>query len=129
LAEKINISIVDDDESMREALVGLMNSHGYSAEAFESGASFLASDHRRRTDCLIADIQMPGMTGLELLSRLAGAGESLPTILLTVRPDQGARAEALRAGVRCYLSKPFVEDDLLACIRSAVAARDPDRGP
>jgi FixJ family two-component response regulator len=126
LAETINISIVDDDESMREALVGLMESHGYSARAFESAASFLASDSRRRTDCLITDIQMPGMTGLEMLSRLAAAGESLPTILLTVRPDQGARAEALRAGVCCYLSKPFDEGDLLACIRSAVRSRNPE---
>jgi FixJ family two-component response regulator len=124
LPERIAISIVDDDESVREAMVGLMQSHGYAAEAFDSGASFLNSDRRHRTDCLIADVQMPGMTGLELGARLAASGHSIPTILITARPDDRVRAQALQAGVLCYLIKPFKEDDLLRCIHAAARRRD-----
>lgn len=103
--------------------MGLMQSHGYVAEAFDSGASFLNSARRRRTDCLIVDMQMPGMTGLELGDRLAEAGERVPMILITARPDEKLRARALRAGVLCTLAKPFKEDELLGCIRSALDRR------
>jgi FixJ family two-component response regulator len=125
LPEKILISIVDDDESVREALVSLMQSHGYAAEAFESGATFLNSTQVQTTGCLIADMHMPGMTGLELLSRLVAAGLPTPTILITARHDESVRVRALRDGVACYLPKPFAEDELLRCIRSALATRDP----
>jgi FixJ family two-component response regulator len=121
LAEKIVISIVDDDESVREGLVGLMQSHGYCAESFESGASFLDSNGAGRTDCLIVDMHMPGMTGLELIGRLAAAGTSVPTILVTARRDESVRARAALAGVTCYLTKPFEEDRLLGCIHAALA--------
>jgi FixJ family two-component response regulator len=123
LPEQVSISIVDDDGSVREGLVSLMQSHGYLAEAFESGADFLASDYRRRTDCLIADMHMPGMTGLELVEHLAGSAAALPTILITARRDEAVRERALQAGVLCYLPKPFREDDLLDCIRSALKGR------
>jgi FixJ family two-component response regulator len=121
------ISIVDDDESVREAMAGLMKSHGYHVETFDSAASFLRSDHRSRTDCLIADVQMPGMTGLELHSRLVAAGDPIPTILITAHPDDRARARAMKAGVLCYLAKPFSEHDLLGCIRTAIEQRGADR--
>jgi FixJ family two-component response regulator len=121
LPQKLAISIVDDDESVREALVDLMKSHGYHAEAFDSSLAFLDSDQRNRTDCLIADIQMPGMTGIELHTRLLAFEEPIPTILITAVPDDDARDRALQAGVHCYLAKPFDEGELLACIRSAVA--------
>ena len=114
------ISIVDDDESMREAIRGLMTSLGYRVEAVASAQEFLSSRHVRRTSCLIADMQMPGMTGLELHRHLSASRKLIPTILITAYPDNGVRERALSAGVSGYLSKPFKEDDLLACIRSAL---------
>jgi FixJ family two-component response regulator len=120
LRDKITISIVDDDESFREGLAALMSSHGFDTEAFDSGSSFLDSTRPAHTDCLISDVQMPGMNGLELLERLAELGRSVPTILITARHDEVLRARALRSGVRCYLHKPFDEDELLRCIHSAL---------
>jgi len=114
------ISIVDDDESMREAVRGLMKSLGYRVEAAASAEEFLRSPHVRRTSCLITDVQMPGMSGLELHQRLSTSGESIPTILITAYPDDSVRERALAAGVIGYLSKPLDENDLLACIRSAL---------
>jgi FixJ family two-component response regulator len=121
LAKKIVISIVDDDESARQALTNLMRSLDFSTTAFASGESFLRSKRSRGTACLIADVQMPGMTGLELHSRLVASGKPIPTILITAYPDERVRAQALNAGVVCYLPKPFNESDLLACLDSALA--------
>jgi FixJ family two-component response regulator len=120
LPKLILISIVDDDRFVREAMARLIKSHGYRAETFESAAALLSSDHRAQTDCLIADVQMPGMTGVELHRELVSAGEPIPTILITAHPDEGTRVRALEAGVLCYLTKPFQEDDLLGCVRRAV---------
>jgi len=114
------ISIIDDDESMREAIKGLMRSLGYRVEAVASAQEFLSSRFVRNTSCLIADMQMPGMTGFELYRRLSTSEKPIPTILITAYPDDGVRERALSAGVLGYLSKPFDEDDLLACIRSAL---------
>lgn len=98
----------------------LIKSHGYLAETFESAAALLGSDRRACTACLIVDMQMPEMTGLELYSHLIAAGEEIPTIMITAHPDESTRARALSAGVLCYLAKPFSEDDLLGCVRRAV---------
>jgi FixJ family two-component response regulator len=114
------ISIVDDDESMREAIKGLMRSLGDRVEAVASAQEFLSSRHGRRASCVIADMQMPGMTGLELHQSLLASGQPIPTILITAYPDNGVRQRALAAGVIGYLSKPFEQDDLLACIRAAL---------
>ena len=114
------ISIVDDDEAAREAVVSLVRALGFTAAAFQSAAEFLKSCCLLRTDCLIADMQMPGMTGFELYRHLIAAGKSIPTILVTAYPDEAVRASALSAGVRCYLAKPLVPDALLGCIRSAL---------
>jgi FixJ family two-component response regulator len=127
VANNIFISIVDDDRSVREALAGLMKSHGYQAETFDSSTSFLSSDRRQNTDCLIADVQMPGMTGFELYDRLVLSGEPVPTILITAHPSEIARSRALRLGVRCYLAKPFKANELLACIRAAIESSKNDR--
>jgi FixJ family two-component response regulator len=108
------ISIVDDDESVREAMARLMKAHGYLVRTFDSGARFLSSEERG--DCLIADVQMPDMTGLELHERLVAAGEPIPTILITAHPDEAVRLRALGAGVIGYLTKPVDEDDLLGCV-------------
>jgi FixJ family two-component response regulator len=114
------IAIVDDDESVREALTSLIRSLGYSAVAFGCAEDLLKSKRRRRVSCMIADVQMPGMTGPELHNRLVASGAPIPTILITAYPDERARERALQAGVLCYLAKPFDEDDLIACIRSVV---------
>ena len=114
------ISVVDDDESMREAIKGLMRSLGYRVEALATAQEFLSSRRVRRTCCVIADMQMPGMTGLELHRHLSASGKPIPTILITAYPDNGARERALAEGVIGFLSKPFEEDDLLACVRSAL---------
>jgi FixJ family two-component response regulator len=117
------IAIVDDDRSVREALTSLVRSLGYGAIAFECAEDLLKSKRRRSVSCLIADVQMPGMTGPDLHNRLVSSGEPIPTILITAFPDERARERALQAGVMCYLAKPFSEDDLLACIRSTLGRR------
>jgi FixJ family two-component response regulator len=117
---KYLISIVDDDPSVREGLMDLLRSMGFVAEAFESAIDFLNSDRLYSTYCLIADVQMPGMTGLELNDRLIELGSSIPTILITAFPNARDMARAQRAGANCYLTKPFTECQLLDCIHEAL---------
>lgn len=116
--DKPLIAVVDDDASMLEALQGLVRSLGFAAEAFASGQAFLSSPHLGRTACLIADVHMPAMSGLDLYDQLVASGQRLPTILITAYPNDQTRARALGAGVLCYLAKPFDEGDLLRCLRS-----------
>src|ERR1700753_3958018 len=105
----MHISIVDDDESVREATRGLMMSLGYTAAVFPTAEDFLHSQEVQRTSCLIADVNMPGMSGLDLHRQLSSAGKPFPTILITAYPDDRTREGALDAGVICYLTKPFDE--------------------
>ena len=125
MSTKTLISIVDDDQGFRDALTGLIRSHGYRARGFSSAKAFLASRNIRNTSCLIADVHMPAMTGIELYSRLVESGHAIPTILVTAYPDDGVRVRALTAGVICYLSKPLNADELLACIRAALGRANP----
>ena len=120
MSQRSVIAVVDDDESVREAVAGLLKSFGYRAVPFERAEDFLNFSDLNNTACLIADVQMPGMTGLELQSRLVASGKSIPTILITAYPEQTVRARALQNGVRCYLAKPFRDEELLSCIRSAI---------
>jgi FixJ family two-component response regulator len=117
------ISIVDDDLSAREGAVDLLNSMGFSAEGFGLADDFLKSDRLHTTACLIADVQMPGMTGLELYSRLLGSGTIIPTILITAYPDDADRVRAMQAGVICYLAKPYNDKELVMYIRLALESR------
>jgi FixJ family two-component response regulator len=117
------ISIVEDDEAVREGLTDLIKSMGFGAESYSSASDFLKSADRRITSCLIADVQMPEMTGLELHDRQVKLGDNIPTILITAFPNDRDRKWAARSGVICYLAKPFNDDDLFACIRSALEAR------
>jgi FixJ family two-component response regulator len=117
------ISIVDDDPSVREGMMDLLRSMDFDVEAFERAADFLNSDRLHSTSCLIADVQMPKMTGLELYDHLIGLGSIIPTILITAFPNARDRACAQRAGVTCYLTKPFTESELLNCIHEALARR------
>ena len=102
-----------------------MTALGYATEAFPSAASFLASPRLAETACLVADVQMPGMTGIELHRHLVAAGYTIPTILVTVYPDEVVRRRALKDGVVCYLSKPVDDDHLERCLRCALQSGRP----
>ena len=110
------ISIVDDDESVREALKSLIDSVGFHAEVFASAEEFLHSQSLAKTDCLIADVRMPGIDGLELQDRLKTANSNIPIIFISAHDDGDARARGLRAGAVDFLQKPFSEDSLLRAI-------------
>ena len=114
------ISIVDDDESVRTALKSLIDSVGFRAEVFCSGEEFLKSPVVSQTDCLIADVRMPGMTGLELQERLNAAGASVPIVFISAHDDKEARARGLRAGAIDFLQKPFSEESLLGAISAGL---------
>jgi FixJ family two-component response regulator len=119
------VSVVEDDQFFRESMRRLMRSLGYSVEAFSSAADFLASPRLGETTCLIADVNMPAMTGLELHRRLIEMGHAIPTILVTAYPDNDVRARALNDGVVCYLRKPVDEKHLMQCLRAALRSGDP----
>jgi FixJ family two-component response regulator len=123
------ISVIDDDPSVREGLRDLLTALGFVAAVFDSAVDFIDSGRLPDTACLIADMQLPGMSGLELHQNLTVFGITLPTILITAFPDERDRARALAAGVCCYLTKPFSETDLVACIRTALARREPQGDP
>ena len=107
---------------MRDAIKGLIRSLGYDAETFSSADDFLTFPHFSRTGCLVTDIHMPGMSGLDLHRRLVALGRSVPTVLITAYPDENVGdAPALGADIVGCLTKPFGEQDLLDCIRSALA--------
>lgn len=122
------ITIVDDDRSVREALMGLLRAVDLASEAYRSGEDFLRSGRIEHTSCLISDVRMPGMTGLELHRRLVASGHPIPTILITAHQDEETRRRALKAGIVCFLTKPFKEDDLLGCIDSALEHRSQGMG-
>lgn len=119
------ISIVDDDESVREALEDLFQSVGFRVHAFPSAMDFLAFADIRATSCVIADVNMPRMSGVELFRRLTELGYAIPTILITAYPIESVRDRALAEGVVCYLTKPFDDDDLIGRVRSALQAAEP----
>ena len=118
------VAIVDDDKSMRDTVKDLLESAGFSAVTFASAASLLKFRRLRRVTCLIADVRMGEMTGLELHQHLVASNHPIPTILMTAYSDERVRAQAIKANVVCYLAKPFAADELLACVRSAVQRRD-----
>jgi FixJ family two-component response regulator len=107
------IAIVDDDEAVREATTDLLRALGFVAKAFSSADEFLKSNRIQITSCLIADVRMPGMSGLELYGRLIALGRPIPTILITAYPDEDTRMRALNAGVTAYLIKPFSDRELI----------------
>jgi FixJ family two-component response regulator len=119
------ISIVEDDQPFRESMRKLLRSLGYTVEAFSSAAEFLASPLLVATSCLVADVQMPGMSGIELHKSLTDAGHAIPTILVTAYPDGVGRTRALKNGVVCYLSKPVDDERLERCLRTALESGNP----
>jgi FixJ family two-component response regulator len=123
MSENFLIAIVDDDDSAREAVVDLVRAMGFSAMGFPSAADFSGSDDMAQTDCLIADVRMAGMSGLELFFHMSVSNIPIPTILMTGYPDEMTRARSLEAGIECYLAKPLAADELLICLRKALARR------
>ena len=117
------ISIVDDDEFVRASLRGLLRSFGYTVEAFSSAAEFLAFPRLDAIACLITDINMPAITGIELFRTLIKEGRPIPTILITAYPNDAARTRALNDGVLCYLEKPFDDNELMRCVQRALDGR------
>ena len=122
--KKVLVSVVDDDRFCRESMCRLMRSLGYTNDSFASAADFLASPRLAETACLIADIHMPAMTGLELYRRLVDTGQAIPTILVTAFPNDVDRTRALNDGVMCYLRKPVDEEHLTRCVREALRSAD-----
>jgi len=114
------VAIVDDDDLMRTAVQGLLRSVGWPAHAFASAEEFLQSGQQRQTACLIADIRMPGMSGLELQARLNAEHCRIPTIFITAHGDAKMRMQALRAGAVEFLAKPFDDEALLESVRAAL---------
>ena len=117
------ISVVDDDASVRESLRCLIRSVGFAVEVFASAEEFLKSDHLHKTRCLILDVRMPGMNGLELQRRLAASHREIPVIFITAHGDGAARSQALKDGAVDYLFKPFREEALLHAINAALNSR------
>jgi FixJ family two-component response regulator len=122
MTKKHLVSIVEDDRYFRESMGRLMRSLGYAADSFASAADFLASPGLAETACLIADVHMPAMTGLELYRHLVEVRHAIPTILVTAYPNDADRARALSDGVICYLRKPVDEQDLRRCLCAALTS-------
>jgi FixJ family two-component response regulator len=116
------ISIVDDDESVRDATESLVRSLGYDAATFASAEEYLDSRFVRDTSCLITDLVMPGMSGVDLQDRLIADGNDTPVIFITACFDEIARTRALEAGAHGFLRKPFSEESLIECLDSALSS-------
>lgn len=114
------ISVVDDDASVRAATSKFLRSHGYTVQAYSSAEDFLRSGRLNDTSCVIADVQMPGLSGLELLTIMRAQGHGVPFILITAFPDEIIRARALQAGAICFLPKPFAGPTLINCVGVAL---------
>src|ERR1700757_2330358 len=118
--ERPLLSVVDDDEMLRESLPDLLREFGFAARAFSSGQEFLSSDYVDETRCLILDIAMPGMSGLDLQQELKRRGQAIPIIFITGQKDEGIRTEAFRQGAVNLLYKPFSDTALLDALNAAV---------
>jgi FixJ family two-component response regulator len=126
MPEATLIAVVDDDMSIRNATQDLLKAAGYSTATFSNATSFLDSPLRPNVACLVADLRMPGMTGLALHELLAMSGAGIPTIIITAHPGELTPDRVREAGVTCFLTKPYAPDDLLECVRKAIA-RSPAR--
>ena len=123
------LAVVDDDASVRQSMGRLIRSFGFTVIVFASAEEFLHFGSLQDTSCLVLDMHMPGMSGLQLQSHLVAAGYRIPIIFITAHPDERARAQALGAGAVDFLPKPFGDDALLSGIRAALKLRDEDDQP
>lgn len=120
------ISIVDDDESVREATKSLVRSLGYHAVTFGSAEEYLGSERKHDTSCVIADVQMPGMSGVDLQARLIASGHRTPMIFITAFPEDRICTRAMTAGAYGFLSKPYKDDQLIECLDKALRDGESD---
>jgi FixJ family two-component response regulator len=118
--DRETIAIIEDDAGLRAALKALLGTADFQARTYDSAEEFLAADAGRPVDCVLADIHLPGMSGVALLQRLAAAGAAVPAVLMTARDDPATLELIRRAGPRPHLLKPFSEDELFAAIRRAI---------
>jgi FixJ family two-component response regulator len=119
--ERPLLSVVDDDEMLRESLPELLREFGFAARAFSSGQEFLASDYVDQTRCLILDVAMPGMSGLDLQTELKRRGQAIPIIFITAQKDEDIRKQAFRQGAVEFMEKPFSDSALLDAVNAALA--------
>ncbi|HEV7814702.1 MAG TPA: response regulator [Janthinobacterium sp.] len=120
-----HISIIDDDESVRLAINSLVRSLGLKTSMFDSAEAFMAAQMPCQTDCIVTDVQMPGLSGFDLLELLRRGDSRLPLIFVTAFPEEALRRRALAQGAICFLSKPFVAKDIIGCIGQALASPQP----
>ena len=114
------VGIVDDDESVRESISSLLRSAGYKTAAFESAEAFLNSDQNREPDCLVLDVRMPGLSGIELQSELHDRNSLIPIIFVTAHTEDQVRDKAIQQGATAFLDKPFNDEVLLGAIHLAI---------
>ena len=114
------VAVIEDDESYRLAVLRLLKSAGFSVRSFASAEDFLSSGQQQETGCLIADIRMPGMSGLDLQAKLTSDHCPIPTIFMTAHGDEKMRLQAMRAGAVKFLTKPFDGEDLIEAVRVAL---------
>ena len=122
------ISVIDDDASVRAATNNLLSSHGYQVHTFASAEEFLQSAPLNDLSCVIADVQMSVMSGLDLLTHMRAQGYAVPFVFITAFPEEGVRARAMKAGAICFLAKPFARFALIKCIEIALSERRGDAG-
>lgn len=122
MPEPTLIAVIDDDESLCAAIAGLLRSYGYGAHGFPSAEAFLAWEKADGCACIVADIHMPGMSGIELKQLLVARQSPLPVIMITARIDPSIEARALSSGAVCVLTKPFQADALIECIGKALGS-------
>jgi FixJ family two-component response regulator len=115
------VAIVDDDRSIRNATEDLLKAAGYATATFEDAESFLGSASRASVSCMVADMRMPGMSGLDLYRELVASGRRIPTVIISAHPQELMQARAREAGITCWLIKPFAPDELLECVGEALA--------
>ena len=127
-SDKTIIHVIDDDAAMRDSLAFLLDVNGFAPKAFESADTFLAGVDLASLNCVISDIRMPGMNGVELVRKLKGGGSACPVILITGHGDVGLAVEAMKAGAVDFIEKPFDDEALLGAIRAALAAHPAAQG-
>ena len=120
MSRDLEIAVIDDDESFRVALVESLSSFGYEAEGYASAEDYVGAMGDRTFNCVVTDIHMPGMSGLDLMKYLAARGATTPVVLITARSDSNLEARAAAARAACLLRKPFEMNDLIKCIEGAV---------
>ena len=120
MSRDFEIAVIDDDQSFRVALVESLSSLGYGADGYASAEDYICAIGGKSFDCVVTDIHMPGMNGLDLMKRLTAQGSTIPVVLITARSDTNLQAKASAAGAACLLRKPFEINDLILCIEGAV---------